>query len=157
MRNLLLSILCVITILAPLSAQQTTGWRTDGTGRYPQADPPTVWGVDKNVVWKTPMPSFSVATPVIVGDKIFTTSDPTTFICVNKADGKILWEKKCTRDEIPWTDAEKEKLRIEREQAAVWNKEHQAMQKEINALEKRIQEDKEKAKELRKPLDRSRC
>jgi outer membrane protein assembly factor BamB len=145
-----------LTFLAPTLAQETVGWRTDGTGRYPKAEPPIHWGVDKNVVWKSKMPSFSVAMPVIVGDKVFTCSEPTTLICVNKADGKILWEKKSTRDEVPWTDADKEKLKGERELAAVWSKQQQALEKQINALNKLAQEDKEKAKELRKQIDELR-
>jgi hypothetical protein len=101
MRNILLSILCVITILAPLSAQQTIGWRTDGSGRYPKADPPITWGLEKNVVWKTKLSGFSVATPILVGDKIFTCNEPSGLVCINKADGRILWEKQSRRDELP--------------------------------------------------------
>ncbi len=152
-RTRLLSVVLTLTFIAPALAQEAVGWRTDGSGRYPKAEPPIHWGVDKNVVWKTQMPSFSVATPVIVGDKIFTCSDPTSLICVNKADGKVLWEKKSTRDELPWTDADKEKLKIEREQNGVWQKQQQALDKQINALNKMAQEDKDKAKELRKQSD----
>jgi outer membrane protein assembly factor BamB len=155
-RTLLLSIVCTFTSIAPALAQETVGWRTDGTGRYPKAEPPIHWGEDKNVVWKSIMPSFSVAMPVIVGAKIFTCSEPTSLICVNKADGKILWEKKSTRAEMPWTDADKEKLKGEREQNAVWSKQQQALDKQINVLNKMAQEDKEKAKELRKQSDELR-
>src|SRR5262245_30613669 len=120
-RSTLLAI-ALVSITTPTFGQDIVGWRTDGSGRYPKADPPTVWGLDKNVVWKTPLSKFSVATPVIVGDKIFTCVEPTTLVCINKADGKILWEKSSTRAEIPWSDADKEKLAAEREQDAVWGK-----------------------------------
>src|SRR5437773_5661793 len=113
----------------PGQATEPVGWRMDGTGRYPHADPPREWGPDKNVVWKTKMPNFSVATPVIVGERIFVCSEPTTLVCVNKADGKILWEKTSKRDEIPWSDADKEKLKDERAQAGVWFKEQQKEEK----------------------------
>ncbi|MBI2804783.1 MAG: PQQ-binding-like beta-propeller repeat protein [Planctomycetes bacterium] len=148
-RTCFLFLLCA----SPLTAQQLVGWRTDGTGRYPKADPPIKWSTEKNVVWKTKMPNFSVATPIILGDKIFTTSDPTSLICVNKADGAILWEKKCSVDEIPWTAEEKETLKAERAQAQVWDKARQVLDKEANVLEKRIREDKTLAKELRKQID----
>ncbi|HZZ82372.1 MAG TPA: PQQ-binding-like beta-propeller repeat protein [Gemmataceae bacterium] len=153
MTHRILSLALLLASAGTAVAQESIGWRTDGTGRYPKADPPIHWGVDKNVVWKTKMPSFSVATPVIVGDKIFTCSEPTWLLCVNKADGKILWEKKSTRDEIPWTADDKEKLKVEREQAAVWQTEQRALEKEINALNKMAQEDKDNAKELRKKAD----
>jgi len=75
------------------SAPLPMGWRNDGTGRFPDADPPTVWGKDKNVVWSTAMPGWSNATPVLVGDRIFVCAEPTTLLCVRAADGKILWQK----------------------------------------------------------------
>ena len=152
-RITLLGFLAILTLAAPLSAQTVIGWRIDGTGRFPKADPPITWGVDKNVVWKTPLANFSVASPVIVGDKIFVCAEPTTLVCINKGDGKILWEKKSTYDEIPWTDEEKEKLKGEREQAAIWSKEQQVLQKQANALEKLLMDQKDKAKEIRKQLD----
>jgi len=71
----------------------TVGWRTDGTGRYADAKPVTEWAADKNVVWKTAMPSWSNATPVIVGDKMFLCAEPDTLLCVKLSDGKILWKK----------------------------------------------------------------
>lgn len=69
------------------------GWRGDGTGRFPDATPVTEWGPDKNVVWKTPMPDWSDACPVICGERLFVCSEPTTLVCVNKADGAILWQR----------------------------------------------------------------
>jgi outer membrane protein assembly factor BamB len=47
----------------------------------------------KNVRWAAPMPSWSNATPVVVGDRIFVTSEPDELICVNRADGKVLWRR----------------------------------------------------------------
>jgi outer membrane protein assembly factor BamB len=155
-RRVLLGVLFVFTALTAARGQETVGWRTDGTGRYPQADPPTEWGVDRNVVWKVKMPNFSVATPVIVGDRIFVCSEPTTLICVNKIDGKVLWERPSTRAELPWTDDEKQKLKGEREQAAVWSKQQQQLEKQINVLNKAMADDKEKAKEIRKERDELR-
>jgi outer membrane protein assembly factor BamB len=156
-QRLLLGALCTLTAMAPAFGQEkTVGWRTDGTGRYPQADPPTVWGIDKNVVWKVKMPSFSVATPVIVGDRIFVCSEPTTLICVSKTDGKILWEKPSTRAELPWTEDEKLRLKDEREQAAIWSKQQQQREKEINVLAKMLADKKENAKEIRKEIDELR-
>lgn len=71
------------------------GWRGDGTGQYPTATPVTEWSAQTNVVWKTPMPAWSNASPVIVGERIFVCAEPATLLCINKADGKILWQKVC--------------------------------------------------------------
>lgn len=83
---------------APAASQPSNvvGWRTDGTGRYPDAKPPTEWfvkenGESKNILWKTKLPCYTWATPVIVGDKLFTRSEPYDLICMDKNSGKLLW------------------------------------------------------------------
>ena len=70
-----------------------TGWRTDGTGRYPDATPPVTFAPGENAVWATPLPSWSNASPVLVGDRIFTCAEPDTLIALEKTTGKILWQK----------------------------------------------------------------
>lgn len=69
------------------------GWRTDGTGKYPDAVPPVEWSAQTNVVWKTPMPSWSNATPIIVGERIFVCSEKADLLCVRASDGEILWQR----------------------------------------------------------------
>ena len=69
------------------------GWRTDGTGRYPAADPVTEWSTKNNVVWKTPLDKWSNATPVIVGDRLFVCAETETLVCLNLADGNVLWQR----------------------------------------------------------------
>ena len=94
MKRTIFSVL-VLNVLFSMAAQgaETYGFRRDGTGLFPEANPPTVWSTDKNVIWKTPMPDRSEASPILVGDKIFVCSDIDTLICVNAADGKILWQQ----------------------------------------------------------------
>ena len=76
--------------------ERVVGWRGDGTGHYPDATPPTVWyqkanGDSTNILWKTKLPCYTWSTPIIVGDRIFTLSEPYDLICLNKMTGKILW------------------------------------------------------------------
>jgi len=85
--------------LGHVARAEPVGWRGDGSGRYPDAKPTLNWGKDRNVIWKTPMPAESNATPVVYGERIFVTSEPATLICLNKADGKILWKKSSTLEE----------------------------------------------------------
>ncbi|MCH7970929.1 MAG: methyltransferase domain-containing protein [Chloroflexi bacterium] len=59
----------------------------------PDANPPTVWSKQKNVIWSTKLPTRSNAQPVVVGDRIYVCSEPFTLVCLNKSDGKILWER----------------------------------------------------------------
>ncbi|MBI3829560.1 MAG: sigma-70 family RNA polymerase sigma factor [Planctomycetes bacterium] len=77
-------------------AGKVVGWRGDGTGRYPDAQPPSTWsrnekGEKKNIAWETKLPCYSWATPIIVGDKIITRSEPYDLICLDKMSGKLLW------------------------------------------------------------------
>lgn len=86
-----------------------------------EADIPLNWNVDNgtNVVWKTPIPGLGLSSPVIWGDKVFVTtairesgeaslkvglygniqpvmedeSHSWRLVCLDKATGKLLWEK----------------------------------------------------------------
>ena len=69
MKTLLLSALILIIFLPELCADELYGFRVNGQGRFPDSVPVTEWGPDKNVVWKTPMPSWSNASPVLCGDR----------------------------------------------------------------------------------------
>jgi len=61
--------------------------------------------VEKNIAWRTSLPGVQpsfygggsgAGSPVIVGDKIYLQSEPHDLICLNKADGKILWIKRAS-------------------------------------------------------------
>lgn len=67
------------------------GWRMNYSGIYETATPPTQWSKTENVLWVVPMKKFSNASVIVVGDKLFTTVEPSTLMCLNKADGKELW------------------------------------------------------------------
>ena len=82
----------VLVAASQLPGDEIVGWRTDWTGKYPDADPPTSWSAAENVIWKTPMPAWGNATPVLVGDRIFVCAEPTTLVCVDAKTGAILWQ-----------------------------------------------------------------
>src|SRR6516162_1068172 len=88
------ALVVVLLLLAshPALSGETIGWRTDGTGCYPKAQPPLEWSTTKNVVWKTPMPGYGVSHPVLLGQRVFTCAEPGTLLCLNREDGKILWQ-----------------------------------------------------------------
>jgi len=70
---------------------------------------PLTWSETKNLKWKTPLPGPGSSSPIIYGDRLFVTcytgygidrSNPGSqenlkrrLLCVNRSDGKILWEK----------------------------------------------------------------
>jgi len=114
------------------------GWRTDGSGKYLAATPPTKWSADENVVWKTPMPSWSNSTPVIVADRIFVCSEPTTLVCVSLKDGRILWQK--TNEYMEMLTAQ------ERAKAQADLKKAEQIIKQIKPIKKELKEVKDKLK-----------
>jgi hypothetical protein len=86
-----------------LAAGDTSvGWRGDGTGVYPDAQPPAKWSATENVLWKTPLPGKSNASPILVGDRIFVCSEPSMLVCVSASDGAILWSSSTAyADSVP--------------------------------------------------------
>jgi outer membrane protein assembly factor BamB len=127
------------------SVDAPIGWRTDGTGRYPAAAVPTVWGVEKNVRWKTPLPGRSQGSPIVVGERVFVVSDPAELLCVSAADGSIVWRRSQAPADLYGTEkaaeivAEFKRFRTER----------QNLEKELNA----VKEDKEKQEPIKARLE----
>jgi outer membrane protein assembly factor BamB len=85
----------IVILLSPpaLSAQTISGWRGNGTGRFSEAKPVLAWSPTEKIVWKTPLPGGSPATPVFVRDRIFVLSDPSLLLCLRASDGEILWQR----------------------------------------------------------------
>ena len=54
-------------------------------------DAPPVQYRRKNILWETPLPDHSHGAPIIVGEKVFVTSEPDDLICIDKRSGKVLW------------------------------------------------------------------
>ena len=81
------------------SPERPIGWRGDGTGRYPGAMPPLTWErkknesgyTAKNILWMTPLPNIGVSMPIIVGERIFLTSEAADLVCLEKTSGRLLW------------------------------------------------------------------
>lgn len=150
----------VLTMVTPAHSGEPVGWRTDATGQYPDAQPPREWGPEKNVVWRTPMPAMSNASPVIVGEKIFTCADPCVLICVNKADGKIIWQRESSYDELPLSAEVKAQLEAESKQAGMWDRQRALIEKEMGTLSRSVRDQKitreesePKMQDLRKQAD----
>ena len=62
-------------VLAQQDDENWPQWRgPDLNGVSPSTGLPVSWSLDENIVWKTELPSWSGATPIIWGDRIFITS-----------------------------------------------------------------------------------
>lgn len=70
-------------------------WRGDGTGRFVKAAPPTEWDAEakKNLRWSVKVGASKFTSPIIVGNKVFTVSDPADLLCIDAANGTVLWQK----------------------------------------------------------------
>jgi outer membrane protein assembly factor BamB len=92
-RFLVLCGLMLLSALVSLAARaETTGWRGDGTGQFPQAKPLSAWGPEKGVLWQTPLPAKSNASPVLAGGRLILTAEPFFLLALDAKDGKILWQ-----------------------------------------------------------------
>ncbi len=110
MNRFLFSMMAILLLAVIGLAAEPRGWRGDGSGEYPAANPPTEWAADKNIVWTTPLAQPSFSSPIMVGDKLFVCAEPNSLLCLSATDGKILWEK--TNGVADLATPEEQKLRL---------------------------------------------
>jgi outer membrane protein assembly factor BamB len=142
-------------VVFSLSAQpaDSTGWRTDGTGSYPRAQPPVAWSTTKNVVWKAPMPGGSNSIPVLLEHRIFICSEPCMLLCLHKDDGRILWQRNSSLAELDIEPALREKIKLEQDEATRLDKEVSVLGRESEALRKKLKETPAARADIEKKLE----
>ena len=128
------------------------GWRTDGSGNYPKAQPPLEWSTTKNVLWRTPMPGYGVSQPVLLGQRIFICSEPATLLCLNRENGKILWQKTSSYSELDIEPEVRERLKGELAEMADLARKQAAVQKEMDTLHRSLSKDQAPKEEIEKKL-----
>lgn len=96
MMKYLIALICCSFGMNMLYSADSVGWRMDASGHFDVEKAPLQWNENENLVWRTKMPAWSNTSPIIVGDNVFTCAEPATLVCVNKADGSILWQKSNT-------------------------------------------------------------
>ena len=141
----------------PARAGNTIGWRTDGSGSYPDAQPPLEWSTTKNVVWCTPMPGYGVSHPVILGQRLFICAEPATLLCLDKGSGKVVWEKTCSYSEVEIPQDVRKQLDMELAQVAELDRKQAAVQKELDTLFRVLQKDNVPREEIEKKVKPSAC
>lgn len=89
----IMSLLCV-RLCWGAGAPQPSGWRGDGTGRYPKTSPPLEWDIDEgtNILWKAPVGK-SHSSPVVAGGRVIVTAEKDLLVCLDRRSGKILWQR----------------------------------------------------------------
>ncbi len=94
-----LAALVVLGVTAVTAQQGPTSWARfrgpNGSGHATGTSYPTEFGATKNLLWKTPLPK-GHSSPIVWRDRIYLTAfrgDDLFTIAINRADGKILWER----------------------------------------------------------------
>jgi len=77
-------------ITVKLVSSNRAGWN-DLMFMLRLSDVPGVPYERKNILWETPLPDHSHGAPVVVGGRVFVTSEPDELICIDRNTGKILW------------------------------------------------------------------
>jgi len=96
----MLNIIILLIALTPFVSDEWSQFRgPNGSGVSETKGLPTEFGPTKNVLWKTALPA-GHSSPVLTRDRIFVTahnSDKLFVICLDRATGKILWQREVSR------------------------------------------------------------
>jgi outer membrane protein assembly factor BamB len=87
------AVLAVVLTAGAARAEHVVGWRGDRTGAFADAAPVTDWSETEHVLWKTPLPSWSNASPAVVKGRVFVLSEPNHLLCLDEKTGKLLWQR----------------------------------------------------------------
>lgn len=93
------AIIIALATCASVRAADWPQWRGPFfNGSTDETNLPDSWGEDENVVWVSPLPGVSGATPVICNGRVFVTSmvgqgPEFVALCFDARDGRRLWEK----------------------------------------------------------------
>jgi outer membrane protein assembly factor BamB len=68
------------------------GWRGDGGGQFPSANPVTRWKAGENILWKSEVGA-GHSSPIIVGRRLLIASEPDVLVCLDAETGRELWRK----------------------------------------------------------------
>lgn len=120
MKRILAALVFILLIVVPVTADNWPNWRgTDNQGHCTETVVPLKWSAKENVRWRIDLPDQGNSTPVIWGERIFVTqardktnwppkpgnggpasADTRLLLCLQRADGKLLWEAKVSYKEV---------------------------------------------------------
>ncbi len=74
MRALLVIMCCTLSMRLASAADWTEFRGPSAQGHSAETQLPTVWGSDKNVLWKSPIAGLGWSSPIVLGDQVFLTT-----------------------------------------------------------------------------------
>ena len=103
-RSLFVVVLLAVTVIGLASAEEgkapaaaagaaassISGWRGDGSGRFPDATPATTWSATANVRWHVTVGT-GYSSPIVTDTAVFVTAEPDTLIRLDRANGHQRW------------------------------------------------------------------
>ena len=98
MKTTALASLLVCLAAHAVRADNWPAWRgPNADGMTREKNLPVEWSDSKNIRWKVPLPDRGNSTPVVWGNRIFVaqaieSEGRRTVMCLNRADGKLLWQ-----------------------------------------------------------------
>ncbi|HEU4769832.1 MAG TPA: PQQ-binding-like beta-propeller repeat protein, partial [Pyrinomonadaceae bacterium] len=102
-RILLIFVIASLSIATAFAAEEWSQFRgPNGTGVSETKGVPETFGPNKNVVWKTALPS-GHSSPVLTRDRIFVTAhdkEKLYVIALDRQTGKILWQREVPRSTV---------------------------------------------------------
>ncbi len=100
------TVLAMVSLLAVgVHAANWPAWHgPNGSGVTPDTNLPMRWSATENVRWKVPLPDRGNSSPIVWRDRVFVTQaiekeHRLTVICLNRANGKVLWQSGTTYSE----------------------------------------------------------
>ncbi len=124
------------------AATEVVGWRADGSGRFPAAQPPLSWSAEAGIVWSTPMSAFSNSTPILLGNRLFVAAEVDQLLCLDADSGEILWAH-ATPEEDLLDEAEKARRAAVLAELAPVQQQRQELDKQMNELRRQLRQDKD--------------
>jgi len=103
MRHLTLLILLLVSLNS--QASDWPSWRGPaGLGVSAEKNLPTEWAKEKNITWKVALPGKGASSPIIIGDRIYvTTQTPDTalhLLAMDREQGKLIWDREVGRGKL---------------------------------------------------------
>ena len=130
--------LSAVVVSSSLAATtDVVGWRGDGRGSFSVQNPLTEWSSEKSVLWSVKLEDWSNASPMIMGDKIFTCSEKMELICLSRESGAVTWRKgNSYADLLEGAEAESAKARAK--ELVALDEEISPLKKELGGLERKV-------------------
>ena len=132
-------------------AEDTTGWRGDGSGEFDTDRAPVSWSSEAGIRWKVALSGWSNASPVVDDDRIYVGLEQTTLLCLSRADGRELWRAEHRYEDAATTTEAQAELKEGRAAMDAILAELTPLDKQIGDTKGKLRKDKENA-ELKKKL-----